>query len=303
MPQIVKIPIDGVEDLLLANAYGAGALVRLESGATSGGAFTSVSTANLVAGTYLYTIADSAGSASTWYRWRIENAGGTRLSAYTGPFQVAFEADQLCSLYDVKQRLNIGATDTTDDEFLVSAIVQITSEIHAIADRSFLPGPISGTKVLLRDGSDSLEDGRLLPFPEGLISVSQLEIAPYTGASFSTIPSSDYFLRPTSEARSPEWPATELWMTDVPVASNPYPYFPDGFANVRITGQTGFAAVPGVIRRIAENVTIRHYQAKASGSTDRVGGGDFGGRLLRWVSPEEAAIIASRFAYRTAWVI
>ena len=76
-------------ELLDAEAYDAGALLRWESSATIDGTYVEGGTVALVAGTFLYDVWDDPGTTTTWYRTRVSNAGGTVFSPYSAPFQPA----------------------------------------------------------------------------------------------------------------------------------------------------------------------------------------------------------------------
>jgi hypothetical protein len=107
-------------------------------------------------------------------------------------------------------------------------------------------------------------------------SLSLVETAPTTGAAFTTVAATDYFMRPTTQERSPGWPATELWMSDVSAA-----YFPPGYDNVRLTGTFGFAMVPPRIESVARRLVVRTYASRQAGQGDLLGaGGDSGAPMV-----------------------
>jgi hypothetical protein len=87
MASVVRVPITvtAPDDLLVA--YSAGALIRVERSATQSGVYAEVGTAAIVAGTYQYTYNDAAGTLTSWYRWRVSNAGNTLASGYSSPLQ------------------------------------------------------------------------------------------------------------------------------------------------------------------------------------------------------------------------
>lgn len=85
----LEVLVADTGDLLDAQAYGAGALLRWESGPAVGGVYAEGGTLPLVAGVSLYDVWDSAGLIGTWYRTRISDAGGTTFSPYSTPFQTA----------------------------------------------------------------------------------------------------------------------------------------------------------------------------------------------------------------------
>lgn len=82
----LTVAVANTAELLAAEAYGAGALLRWESSATDAGTYVEGGTVALVSGTSLYDIWDSAGVAgTTWYRTRVSNAGGSSFSVYSEP--------------------------------------------------------------------------------------------------------------------------------------------------------------------------------------------------------------------------
>jgi hypothetical protein len=78
-------------DLLNAGMYGTGALVRVQWAASKLGSFADISgtgstpTVAIVTGTESYPAYDPTGVSGTWYRARIEDSGGTRLSDWSAP--------------------------------------------------------------------------------------------------------------------------------------------------------------------------------------------------------------------------
>lgn len=61
--------------------------IQLYSATSPGGSYSLVTTITLVAGTYYYTYVDSAGTITTWYKYRFHNATGPVDSDYVNPFQ------------------------------------------------------------------------------------------------------------------------------------------------------------------------------------------------------------------------
>ena len=86
MPNLVRVLVENPDELLNAGAYGAGAVVRVQTSATQAGTYADVSgtgstpTLALVTLIRAYTGYDPNGTVSSWYRTRYENAGATRLS-------------------------------------------------------------------------------------------------------------------------------------------------------------------------------------------------------------------------------
>jgi hypothetical protein len=188
---------------------------------------------------------------------------------------VATAIGTYAELANVKARLNIA--DVADDAFLQRVCDQVNQTVETKTGR--ILAPIAQVAYTF-DGADAIEGGRLLPIPIGIRAIAQLEIALYTGAAFSIIPATDYFLRPTPQERDPGWPATELWLTDLPSANNPVPFFPPGFANVRVTATWGWPAEPDDIIELAESLAVRRWQARQSGQNDQVGTDQFGEQTI-----------------------
>ena len=294
---VLHILVDNSAELLATAGYGSGALILLES-SSDNVTFAAVGSGTaLVSGTATYTVYHSAGTTTTWYRTRYANSGSTVFSEYSPAFQVEQGPENYASLGSVKLRL--GKTTTTADDIIESICGQVNVYIESLTQRPIGP---DATTVYTVDGYDAFEDGRCLLFPRGIRSITTLEVATTTGGTFATVASADYFLRPTAANRQPGWPATEVWMTDIPTSSNPY-FYP-GYANVRITGTFGWAAIPADLREVAEVLAVRAYNWRMSGSTDTSGGSDVGEWLAgRDAMPKRDQLTISRYIARQVFVI
>ncbi len=289
MPNIVRVSVKQSTEILNAGAYGAGAVIRLQWAATETGAFADVSgtgstpTLPIVAGTRIYIGYDPAGTVSTWYRTRYENAGATRLSDWLAAFQVGGEeAGLICSLYDVKQRLGITEADTTKDEMLLEFIRRVGTGIMGYTGRQFVRTPLSGTTTFLFDVRATT---RTLWVPKGIAELTQVEVATQTGGAYVVVSAADWFLDPPEQDRDFGWPATRVTMSNIPTSGTPYFYW--GKRTVRLTMALGWAAVPGDIAGIAEDEVIRRYQGRGQGYTSAESGEGFI-RLLRSNAPDDA---------------
>lgn len=163
-------------------------------------------------------------------------------------------------------KLRLGITDASQDSLLTAITAEVNDYVEGFCGRVVAD---LGSVTYTFDGSDALEGGRMLPLIMGFRSVTTLQVAASTGATLSTVPSTDYFLRPTTQQRDPGWPATELWMTDIPTSGNATPIFYRGFNNVAITGSAGWAAVPGDLADVALKMAVATYRERQSS-----GGGD-----------------------------
>lgn len=298
MPNVVKMTVEVPDEILNAGAYGAGALIRLQTAATEAGAYSDVSgtgstpTTTVVSGTRIYTGYDPNGTASTWYRTRFENAGGTRLSDWSDPFQVAAEGTGLLvSLWDVKQALGrTGTTDSGDDELILEHCRRVTDEILGYTGRAFLRIPAAGTDTFLLDVESS---GRTLWVAKGLAAVGQLEVAtqsqPESGGTYTVVPAADWFLRPTEVDRDHGWPATRIVITDRPTGG--IPLFYAGYNTVRLTSSAlGWPTPPSDVQGIAERAVVAAFISKGSGTGGTAVVGPAGGTtILRHLSPADRA--------------
>lgn len=181
-------------------------------------------------------------------------------------------------LADAKARLNITSTDHDSD--LTSLCNQVNGWIESYTGRVIGPDP---TGSYTQDGFGALENGHLYLFPRGIRALTKLEVAPYTGAAFLTVPATDYFLRPSGPDLQPGWPYTEVWMTNIPSASNTLPYFAPGYDNVRFTGTFGWSAIPDEITQVALNCVVSAYRLRASGGGDSMTIGPDGERTFERV--------------------
>lgn len=175
----------------------------------------------------------------------------------------------------LKRRL--GITDSTDDTLIGEIVNEVNQFIETRTGR--ILSPVTHTAVLF-DGYDAIEGGRCLHIPQGIRSISLLEVTATTGGTFSTVPSTDYFIRPTAHERDPGWPGTEVWMTDIPSAANSLPVFLPGYANIRLTGTGGWAAVPDDIAAIAMRCGVSAWRGRSSSGTDDFSAGTDGERTF-----------------------
>ena len=277
MANVLHIGVENPDELLNTGQYAAGAIIRVQWSATQAGAFADVSgtgstpTIPLVTLVTAYTAYDPAGTSTTWYRTRYENAGATRLSDWSDAFLVGSLV--YCSREDVKQDLEKKWDDYSADELLDDYIADVTDFIRGVLGFDLL----DATTIYTYDGYSAVGNGRCLPIPGGVRTISLLEVAPNTGGSFISLASTDFFLRPLQQDRAPGWPATEVWLNNLGAA---YPYFPPGYANVRATGTFGFAAVPARVQGGARRTVVRAYAARQAGGNDLLGTGGDGGTPL-----------------------
>jgi len=266
VPNILKVAVENADELLNSGAYDTGAVIRLQSATSEGGAYSNLTgtgstpTLALVAGTRAYTGYDPNGTSTTYYRTRYENAGATRVSDWSAEFQVAAEGSGLlCSLYNAKQRLGIDYTDTSEDENLLGYIAQASRWIEGRTGRWFTP----------RDDTLQLSVNqacRTVYVPRGIRAITTLSYATTdqadSGGTYTAI--TTYSLQPGEIARDAGWPATRVTLLSTSAA-----YFWPGLNTVKIIGSFGWSEVPPDIERVALNLVVADHRSRAStGDTD-----------------------------------
>jgi hypothetical protein len=269
---VLKVSCEAPEELLNTSAYGAGALIHVERATASAGTYAEVGTIPIVSGTYLYTYYDQSALEGSWYRTYYRDAGALRpASEYSDVTQASSYLTNYCSLYDVKQALGLLPTSTADDEELLQHIDETAGRIEAYTHRALYPDPVT---LYTFDGYDALANGRLLPVPRGVVSLSLVRYANQTGGTFTSLASDAYVLRPADAGRPPGWPANQVWLTGTSGVSA----FPGGYGNIELTGVFGWPSVPREIAALARRATIAAWRARSSGGGDTVTIGVMGER-------------------------
>lgn len=174
----------------------------------------------------------------------------------------------------LKQRANI--TDTTDDTVLGLVCDQVNQFVEGTTGRVL--APVSSVARTF-DGTGT----RCLRVWQGVRAISLLELASYTGGSFTTIVAGDYFIRPETDKLAPGFVGTEVWLSDYPTSG--FLVFPRGLGTVRVTATWGPAAIPDDIAEVAAVIAMRAWHAVQAGQADVVGTDEMGRPLVsRFVS-------------------
>ena len=279
MANTIDLFVEEPDRLLNAGAYGTGALMRVQFCATETGTYADIAgtgstpTVALVAGDRAYVAYDPAGTVGIWYRTRYENAGGTRLSDWSTPFQVDAPASY-ATLADLLERIQL--PDDTHYELVAQILEAVSAQFDQECGRQFYRIPRStGTTARLYDG----DGGSVLRLPEGCVSLTTVEVAGSMGGSYTTLAANEWRLRPAYPA--PGWPYTELILTEL--AST---VFTDGTETVRLTGVFGWSTVPLLVREAVlqlAQLTFNMALTRAGGS---IGLTEFGGTTLPSQRPD-----------------
>jgi hypothetical protein len=247
----IVVNVDDPADLL--TGYGAGAKVRLERAADS--VFTTpteVSTQTLVAGTTQYEFWDPAGTPASYYRYRISDSGGTTFSAYTELGQTG--APRAYATVDALREL-LHIPDDSRDNLLADLLVRVTTKINTSLGFDFFRHPaVSGTEVRLVDGTGHSR----LTVHQGIISLTGIRIAGWTGDSYTALTSADWRLR---DPAGPNGPYLTVQLTD----TGTYGYWPSGYDIAELTGVFGYASVPADIEQATLMWAADIFRIGASG--------------------------------------
>jgi hypothetical protein len=153
----LQIIVANTADLLNAEAYGAGALLRWESSADVAGPYVEGGTEALVADVSLYDVWDAAGTEDTWYRTRISDAGGTTFSPYSSPFL----ASELGLYLTIAQFRALAPSTLSDETLLILLMAAQEDIIRAI-------GPAGETFEIVSSRGD------LLPITRPALSITSV---------------------------------------------------------------------------------------------------------------------------------
>lgn len=299
MPNHVELTVENPEELRNAGAYGTGALMRLQAGATETGSFADVTgtgstpTIPILDGVRSYDGYDPNGIASSWYQYRYE--GASRASDWSAAWQVGDEtAGLLCSLYDVKQRIMGTATvSTSEDELLLEIIREVSDDIEDYVGQWLAPRPTNpaSTTVLTFDvpgpwlwaatRSLLLERGGkrtgIRSFTSvGVASTSQ----PDTGGTYTTATAADLIIRPVPTTGDPG-----LRLEFLPTINGAVAYFRAGANTVQVTGSFGPASVAPRIQSVALAMVTRRWLGKETAAAAVAVGPDGGVKLLSDIPP------------------
>jgi hypothetical protein len=173
----------------------------------------------------------------------------------------------------VNDTLMLGPVTGTHESGLVESISGNDVTLATTLVSAFASGT-AAIKAYIFDGYSRREGGRILPIVYGIRgAIRSLEVTPVSagdggtrpqGGAWYMLPRQDFFIRPVPQERTPGFPATELWITNIPTPGDSTPLFFPGFNNVRIDGDLGWPVVANDIVGVAERAVVGLWQMRAS---------------------------------------
>ena len=293
MANILKITVDNPGELLNAGAYGAGAVIRVQTGAALAGPFGdltgtgSTPTVPLVDGTTAYTAYDPNGVSSSWYRQRYENVGASRVSDWSDAFQVGRQL--YAELEDLNEYLNLPQADDKAN-LLLDLLNEATGYLSSLCERDFFKHPQSGTEVRLFNGTA----GPRLRVKAGIVSLTQVRWASSTGSTLEVLPSTDYQLGPLDKPDNEPYE----WMYLSDASSSATQTWPPGINTVELTGQFGWPQIPAMIRKATLDLA-REWYRQGPGGGGPVGINQFGTPIFGGGLPLSVKDAVNRYSARS----
>lgn len=237
----VVFVIPAPDDII--TGYGASPVARIQFSATETGVFADLAatpTEAIVAATHRYEHWDAAGSATTWYRWRPENAAGTETGDWSQPFQgieaavAAQNSGSYASIDDFLLHVGQIPTDTRRLAAIERALVSSREELDLEIGRDAFRHPQSGTEVRTFHS----KGGSLLHVHLGIVSLTTVEVRETTNGTWIALDSDDWWLEGrvgelTVPAGEPYW---HVQLSDL----STYTTFPMGENRIRLTGAFGW---------------------------------------------------------------
>lgn len=185
-------------------------------------------------------------------------------------------ADQLCTIAQVKARLNpAGVSDALDDTMLTEMVEQVSDWIQHFTGRKFVP--ITSTTYTFDTTA-----GYVLRVPIGVRSVTSMGInalsnQPDSGGTYSTLSAATIMLRPLAIDLPVGWPPTEIRLSRA--TSSVFATVENG---ATVTGTFGWAATPPDIQAVTIDATVAAYQNRKLGTSGVIGAE--GDAIVPWVS-------------------
>ena len=305
MPNVLTITADNPDGLLNAGAYGAGALIRVQSSATEAGSYADLTgtggtaTIALVTGTRAYNAYDPAGTATTWYKTRYESSTGTRTSDYSEAFQAGTSIDAYASADMLRHHARSGAlTDALDEDgpLVLLALEAAARAIDTACGRDFrTAGAVVSARYFqplqLYTAEGRLARNMIVPVSDVFDATGMIVTFDTTGNGSYTTVTTAYRLGPVNAA------ARQMPYTRLIFDSGTYP--PDWDASVKVEALWGWDRTPGTIVQ-ANLVQAARFLKRRDAPFGVAGSPELGNemRLLSKLDPDVALMVG---AYKRNW--
>jgi hypothetical protein len=236
---VIRVDIDVVDSVGLVGTYGAGALIRLERSATQVGGYAEIATVPLEAGTDDYTVWDSSGEVTHWYRWRISDEDNLTQSTYSTPALGSDPESTDTERYAPLSALTGRYSQDVPADMLTrldGALRDATQQITDLVGFDFFAHEMDDFE--LDDVTHRTMRG--LCVHDGIVSLTALETRGSVFDSWVAADVGDYVLeRPLK----PGHPSFHVRTTGAGVTLFGWPT-PRGTGGVRFTGVRGWPAIP-----------------------------------------------------------
>ena len=279
MPQLIRINVDGPDELL--TLYGAGAVIRVETSASGTGSWSELTTEPIVAGVSQYVIESL--TATGYERHRYSTSTGASPSAYSPVVQFG-ALSAYATLADLEETLSLGG-DTTRRNLLSDMLEDVSADVDAMCHRRFYRDPqVSGDITVYCDvthaghasllsaiGHPYTVDSRALDIISiTTISARDSETGSYTSCGTVDV---DWFLDTEDAAMGPDWPYGDVSLSPSGTVRTTWP---TGKRAVKLVGALGFATVPKVVKRAVVSEVRERFRQSIGGGPTQVGVNTFG---------------------------
>ena len=304
MPMSLTLTVDDPDAVLNAGEYGSGALLRLQWSATQAGTYVDVSgtgstpSVPVVSGQRSYPAYDPAGTTTTWYRTRFENAGGTRLSAWSPAFRVGGPSGAYASaaLFRAFIRDQAPAATAADGDLELVALEAAARAIDRECGRDFTLATGTATARVFTAGI-STESGawrayRFAVDVDDFFDATGLTVAfDATGNGSYTNPCTAFRAMPINAPAHGRPYDALLFDIGVLPALNPY--------GVQVTANWGWDAYPSAVIN-ANLIQAARFMKRRDSPFGIAGSPEMGNelRLLAKLDPDVALLLR---AYKLDW--
>jgi hypothetical protein len=193
-----------------------------------------------------------------------------------------------CTRANVKIRLGIDSGDTTDDTLLDSIVAQTNDWIELYCQRPV--GPSNGGTATFDSTDDVSGYTGYLYVRRGIRTITSITVAGSTSGTPVAGTVDDFIILPRTQDRRPDWPGFYVQVKDTVVGA--VSSWGNGYGDITIVGDFGWAAIPPAIVEIAEVIAVRTWHSRQAGQQDIIGSEANGEPTVsRYVSGKDRATL------------